>query len=58
MKIKVPPRKAIPQGQTIIIKEQREGCFLRTLNCGCATIVLLAIGIGLLVVWGPRLIGN
>lgn len=58
MKIKVPPRNAAPQGQTIIIKEQREGCFLRTLNFGCATIVLLAIGFGLLVVWGPIWFGS
>jgi len=48
MKIKVPPRQAAPQGQTIIIKEQREGCFLQTLNLGCAIvigIVLIIFGV-------------
>lgn len=58
MKIRVPPRNAAPQGQTIIIKEQREGCFLRTLNFGCATIALLVIGFGLLAVWGPIWFGS
>ena len=48
MKIKVPPHNSAPQGQTIIIKEQREGCFLQTLNLGCAIvigIVLLVVGV-------------
>ena len=48
MKIKVPPHSSAPQGQTIIIKEQREGCFLQTLNLGCAIvigIVLLVVGV-------------
>lgn len=43
MKIKVPPHNSAPQGQTIIIKEQREGCFLQTLNLGCAIFVLIAV---------------
>ena len=48
MKIKVPPHSSAPLGQTIIIKEQREGCFLQTLNLGCAIvigIVLLVVGV-------------
>lgn len=48
MKIKVPPHSSAPQGQTIIIKERREGCFLQTLNLGCAIvigIVLLVVGV-------------
>lgn len=43
MKIKVPPHNSAPQGQTIIIKEQREGCFLQTLNLGCAIFVLIVV---------------
>lgn len=43
MKIKVPPHDSAPQGQTIIIKEQREGCFLRTLNFGCAIFALIVV---------------
>ena len=48
MKIKVPPHSSAPQGQTIVIREQREGCFLQTLNLGCAIvigIVLLVVGV-------------
>jgi hypothetical protein len=43
MKIKVPPHNSAPQGQTIIIKEQREGCFLQTLNLGCAIFALIVV---------------
>lgn len=43
MKIKVPPHDSAPQGQTIIIKEQREGCFLQTLNLGCAIFALIVV---------------
>lgn len=53
MKIKVPPHSSAPQGQTIIIKEQREGCFLRTLNFGCVVVVLVVVGVVALLVWAP-----
>lgn len=43
MKIKVPPHNSAPQGQTIIIKEQREGCFLQALNLGCAIFALIVV---------------
>lgn len=49
MKIKVPPRRGyVQQPQTIIVKERGEGCFLQTLNIGCAIvigIVLLVVGV-------------
>ena len=46
MKIKVPPRRGyIQQPQTIIVKERGEGCFLQTLNIGCAIVFLVIAAI-------------
>lgn len=59
MKLKLPRKSAPAQQQqqpvTIVVKP-KEGCFLRTLNCGCCVIVFAAIIIGLLAVWLPHLI--
>ena len=48
MKIKVPPHQSAPEGQTIIIKEQREGCFLQTLNIGCVIVIGILLLVGVL----------
>ena len=46
MKIKVPPRRGyVQQPQTIIVKERGEGCFLQTLNIGCAIVFLVVAAI-------------
>ena len=60
MKLRLPRKSAPAQQQqqqpvTIVVKPQ-EGCFLRTLNCGCCVFVFAAIIIGLLAVWLPHLI--
>lgn len=49
MKIKVPPHQSAPEGQTIVIKEQREGCFLQTLNLGCAIVIGIVLLVGVLL---------
>lgn len=55
MKIKIPQGATAPQ--TVIVREEREGCFLQTLNVGCAVVVGVLIVVVLFVVlplWNSR----